>query len=381
MWGGPGARQNRGVGALTADAVIVGAGFAGAATARYLVRSGVRRVVLLEKEATPGRHASGLNAGMARQNSIPRRLLPLAVESVAALRNATSEEGIPLFHPTGSLILGDASAEAALREGITGMRAAGLGAEWLDAAAAAERMPLIRGGDFAGGVWCPDDGVVEIGAALQHLLRLATTGGTALMTGQMLTHVEVEGGRVRAAVTQRDRIETPVLVNAAGPWASAVGIMAGAAPVPLRPTRRHLIVSAAVEALDPDGPFVWDVSHDVYFRPERPGLLLSPCDEDDWEPGPLAPDPGALELLAHKLERHYPRLTELEPVRSWAGLRTLTPDGDFVIGRDPRVDGFVWCAGLGGHGMTTAHAAGRLAAEAVTGGAVRPGCDPARFEG
>jgi glycine/D-amino acid oxidase-like deaminating enzyme len=365
---------------LTADAVIVGAGFAGTATARHLVRAGVRRVVLLEREPTPGRHASGLNAGMARQNSIPERLLPLAVESVAALRHATSDEGIPLFRRTGSLILGDAAAAPGLREGTRAMRAAGLGASWLDAAAVGERMPLVRDGDFEGGVYCPDDGVVEIGAALQHLLRLATTGGTALLTGQALTGVEVAGGRVRAVLTDRQRIETPVVVNAAGAWAGAVGALAGGVPVPLRPCRRHLVLSGPVAGLDPEGPFVWDVSHEVYFRPERPGLLLSPCDEDEWEPGDVAPDPGALELLARKLADHYPRLVSLEPVRSWAGLRTLTPDGGFAIGRDPRVEGLIWCAGLGGHGMTVSHAAGRLAAEAVCGGAVRPSCDPARFD-
>jgi glycine/D-amino acid oxidase-like deaminating enzyme len=365
---------------LTADAVIVGAGFAGAATARHLVRAGVRRVVLLEQEPTPGRHASGLNAGMARQNSIPRRLLPLAAEGVAALQNATSEEGIPLFRRTGSLILGDAAAEAGLREGIAAMHAEGLGAEWLDAAAVGDRVPLVRDGDFAGGVHCPDDGVVEIGAALQDLLRLATIGGTALLTSQVLTGFEVERGRIRAVRTNRERIETPVVVNAAGAWAGAVGALAGASPLPLRPCRRHLVMSGPVPGLDAEGPFVWDVSHEVYFRPERPGLLLSPCDEQEWEPGAVPADRGALELLARKLADHYPRLTSLQPVRSWAGLRTLTPDGGFAIGRDPRIEGFVWCAGLGGHGMTVSHAVGRIAAEAVCGGAVRPSCDPARFE-
>jgi D-arginine dehydrogenase len=364
---------------LTADAVVVGAGFAGAATARYLVRAGVRRVVLLEREATPGRHASGLNAGMARQNSIPPRLLPLAVEGIAALRNAVSDEGIPLFRRTGSLILGDAEAEAGLREGLPRMHAQGLGGEWLDAESVATRVPVVRGGSFAGGVYCPDDGVVEIGAALQHLLRLATTGGTALLTGQTLTGIEKLGGRIHAVRTDRERIEAPLLVNAAGAWAGAVAALAGAEPVPLRPCRRHLVVSAPLPEVDPEGPFVWDVSHELYFRPERPGLLLSPCDEDEWSPGAAPSDPAALELLAQKLTDHYPGLATVRPLRSWAGLRTLTPDGGFVIGRDPRVEGFVWCAGLGGHGMTVAHAAGRLAAEAACGGAIRPSCDPARF--
>ena len=53
--------------------------------------------------------------------------------------------------------------------------------------------------------------------------------------------------------------------------------------------------------------------------------------------------------------------------RGWAGLRTLTPDGRFVIGADPRLEGFTWVAGLGGHGMTTACGVGELGALAVLG--------------
>jgi len=49
-------------------------------------------------------------------------------------------------------------------------------------------------------------------------------------------------------------------------------------------------------------------------------------------------------------------------------LRTLTADGRFVIGWDPDIAGFFWVAGLGGHGMTTSAAIGKLAAELLIGG-------------
>ena len=49
----------------------------------------------------------------------------------------------------------------------------------------------------------------------------------------------------------------------------------------------------------------------------------------------------------------------------WHGLRTLSPDGRFVVGPDPDLAGLVWVAGLGGHGMTCGGEVGRLAARAV----------------
>ena len=48
------------------DYVIVGAGFAGAATAYHLARRGVTNILLLEQESIPGFHSSGRNAAMLR---------------------------------------------------------------------------------------------------------------------------------------------------------------------------------------------------------------------------------------------------------------------------------------------------------------------------
>jgi glycine/D-amino acid oxidase-like deaminating enzyme len=54
--------------------------------------------------------------------------------------------------------------------------------------------------------------------------------------------------------------------------------------------------------------------------------------------------------------------------RAWAGLRTFAPDRRFVIGPDPRLRGFAWCAGLGGHGVTTAVAVGEALADLAIDG-------------
>lgn len=51
--------------------------------------------------------------------------------------------------------------------------------------------------------------------------------------------------------------------------------------------------------------------------------------------------------------------------RAWAGLRTFAPDGELVLGPDPRVARFIWYAGLGGYGIQTAPRAGTLVAEAA----------------
>jgi glycine/D-amino acid oxidase-like deaminating enzyme len=92
-------------------------------------------------------------------------------------------------------------------------------------------------------------------------------------------------------------------------------------------------------------------------------------------------DIAAEELLAYKITRFMPALTNAPINRRWAGLRTLTPDGRFVIGWDPKVKGLFWVAGLGGHGVTTSSAVGALAADLITAGtgAQSEAFSPARF--
>ncbi len=370
------------MGRLTCDAVVVGAGFAGAASAYHLARRGLRRVVILEQEPLAGVHASGRNAAMVREAVLPETIQPLASEGAAFIRNPPADlDPVPRFRRSGALMLADAAQAASVRAWVEGAERLGIGVRWADRGELEVRMPALRGADFVGAADCPNDGVVDIAALLQGYLQTAMRSGAQVLTGHRVVGITAEKGQVAAVETDQASFLTKLVVNAAGAWAEGVGKLAGAVPVPLRACRRHLYLSGRLEWVDPDWPIVWDLSHGIYFRAEPPGLLLSACDETEQAPGPATTDSAVGELLARKLARHVPRLGDLPIARSWAGLRTLTPDGCFVLGRDPQVGGFVWCAGLGGHGVTVGPAVGRLAAEAALGGAEEAAHSPRRFTG
>ncbi|HLA76235.1 MAG TPA: FAD-dependent oxidoreductase [Vicinamibacteria bacterium] len=365
---------------LACDAVVVGAGFAGAATAYHLVRMGLRDVVVLEQEPLPGTHASGRNAGMIREAVLPEAIQPLAVEGARFVRDPPADlDPVPSFRRSGALMLAEGAQAKAVRAWVESAERWGVRARWLDQSEAEGRVPALRGAAFSGAAWCPDDGVVDIAALLQGYLQTAVRGGARVLTGQRVLGIAVEKGKVSGVATDQASFTTPLVVNAAGAWAGEVGKLAGATPVPLRACRRHLYVSGRLDWVEPSWPIVWDLSHALYFRPEPPGLLLSACDETEQAPGLAATDAAASEMLAGKLSRYVKRLADLPIARSWAGLRTLTPDGGFVLGRDPQIAGFVWCAGLGGHGVTVGPAVGRLAAEAALGRPQPAAHSPARF--
>ena len=68
------------------DIVIVGAGFAGAATAYHLAKRGQTSVLLLEKEAQPGVHSSGRNAAIVREHVDDPAIQPIMTAGAAVLR-------------------------------------------------------------------------------------------------------------------------------------------------------------------------------------------------------------------------------------------------------------------------------------------------------
>jgi D-arginine dehydrogenase len=367
---------------LNCDAVVVGAGFAGASTAYHLVRLGLRDVVVLEQETLAGVHASGRNAGMIREAVLPPAIQPLAREGAAFIRQPPNDfDPAPSFRRSGALMLADGDQALSLKAWVEGAERAGVEARWLDPGEVESRVSATIGAAFVGAALCPNDGVVDIAALLQGYLQSAARGGARILTGHRVLRVVAESGKVAGVETDRASFATPLVVNAAGAWAGELGKAAGAAPLSLRPFRRHLYVSGRLHWVEPSWPIVWDLSHALYFRPEPPGLLLSACDETEQAPGPAATDGAVSEILAVKLARYVPRLADLPIARSWAGLRTLSPDGNFVVGRDLMLRGFVWCAGVGGHGVTVGPAVGRLAAEAALGRPESPAHSPQRFLG
>lgn len=357
---------------LETDVLVVGAGVAGLATALRLSEAGCRSVAVIERDGRLGGHASGRNAGMIRQAVEDPCLAHLAREGRLALAREARRGWKQLrYRTSGSLFLGaDDSALETIRRSAA---SAGVRCVRLDRAGAERRVGALRGARFSRALWCPSDAMVDIQALLGGLARRLADRGVPLWLGRPVDGlVRVSDGfRVR---TGSGQIRCRRLVNAAGAWAGRLGRMAGAARVPLTAYRRHLFHSPTFPSGAEAWPFVWDLTHELYFRPlHGRRLLLSPCDKTParLEGGASrtaeSVNPAMGRLLRGKLERAVPALAGVRLESPRAGLRTMTPDGRFAIGEDADCPGFYWVAGLGGHGVTTCLSVGRLASRIVMG--------------
>ena len=348
--------------------VIIGAGFAGAATAYHLSRRGVADILLLEQEAIPGFHSSGRNAAMIRQCVPDRYLLALTRDGSRFLRKLPHDWPEPVqFKQNGSLLLGSGEGWAKLRRDAKLGRSLGVEMDLWTPEQAKRHVPVLKEAEFDGAAWCGTDGVLDIHALLSGYLKAASARGTRIRYASVVQSIgAAEDGLT--VVVNGESIRARVVINASGAWANTIAKLAGAAELPLRPCRRHLFVSPPLDWVDRNWPFVWDVTHDIYFRPEGEGLLLCACDQTELAPGDPPVDEMVKELLAEKIAQHMPALSRVSISRGWAGLRTLSSDGRFVIGWDGKVKGLFWVAGLGGHGVTTSSAVGALAADLLLAG-------------
>lgn len=229
------------------------------------------------------------------------------------------------------------------------------------------RAPFLEGGDATVGLMVPAVGIIDIHAVATRLAEAARAAGVMIATGCEATRVITRRQRVKGVeLADKHALAAEIVVIAAGAWSAALGASCGA-EFPLRPLRRHLVSLGVVpDALVPI-PVVWRLDDEVYLRPERGGVLASPCDEQDWPPGPPPTEPAALETLGAKLTRLAPPLTAASVRRAWACLRTFAPDRLPVVGPDPRVRGLFWSVGLGGAGMTIGVAVGEILAALIAG--------------
>ena len=365
----------------SADAVVVGAGIAGAAAAAHLAANG-RRVALLEAEESAGYHTTGRSAAIwVRNYGGPDARVLSAASRDFFLAPPPGFADAPLARPRAVVHLAPADQaprfERMMREA-PDMRPVGL-----DALRAA--VPPLRRGYAVLAAVEEDCFDMDVAALHAGFLRQAAATGGALALRHRAGRIWREGGRWHAEGGGGAVFSAPVLVNAAGAWGDEVARLAGVAPIGLRPKRRTACVVDPGPHDCADWPLLGDAAHTWYVRPEaRRKLMVSPADETDDAPGDVQADELDVAVAVDRMQRALD-IPVARVERRWAGLRTFTPDRGLAIGPGEE-PGFFWMAGQGGYGIQTAPAAGRLLAALVEGrapdadiAAAAPLTDPGRF--
>lgn len=340
--------------------LVVGGGLAGLSTAFQLVQRGLDDLIVADRELQCGVHSSGRTAGMIRQLVPEPELAELGRQGARFLRGLGDE----VFAPVGSLLLADEHGRDGLETQARLAIDAGVPVELLGAEEARRRWPILSGSPFELAAWTPSDGTVNIRALLDIFERGAAQGRGRRLLGCAVRSISRSGGRFVIEVGPH-RIASDVIVNAAGAWADGLAEMAGVETKGLEPFRRHVLTARRPESVAADTPFVWNINHEAYLRIDGDRVLASACDHEKDRPGDARAVEEQLESMESVVRSGFPVTSGWDFDDHWAGHRTFAPDRRFVLGPDPKVDGFFWAAALGGHGVTASAAIGDVVASSI----------------
>jgi glycine cleavage system aminomethyltransferase T/glycine/D-amino acid oxidase-like deaminating enzyme len=358
-----------------ARAVIIGGGITGCSVAYHLARAGWDDVVLLDKgPLTSGStcHAAGL---VTQFNPSPT-MMRFRRYSIELYRD------LGVFETVGSVrIASSPESLAELQRGVSRARAIGMEVELASPEETLRLLPQASPESLYGSVFVPQDGYLDPHSATYALAAAARELGAEIRTGERVTGFEL-GPRhdVRAVLTEAGRIETDVVVNAAGMWAPQVAAMVGAALVSIPVEHQHIALAAvAGHELPRDLPCFRDPDHLVYGKSEAGGILFGGYEHDPvarwldgvpWDhSGMTVPaDEARFAPLMRGAARRFPFLADAGVVKLVCHPDAMTPDGNPLVGELPGVRGFYVAAGLSLNGFGGAGGIGKAIAELITAG-------------
>ncbi len=363
-----------------AQVVIVGGGVTGCSIAYHLAQLGWTDVVLLERHRlTAGTtwHAAGLitSAGMTDETALffSRYSRDLYTRLEAETGHSTG------FRAVGHLSLATSpERQEALRREAAWMHGFGVEDVEISPRDVAAMWPLARTDDVLSAFYVADEGRADPVGVATALAKGAQQRGVRIIEGVAATGVELAGRRVRAVRTEQGRIETEVVVNAAGMWARQFGALAGVS-VPLQAAEHYYLLTDTVPGMDPDLPVIEDPDNYGYYRPEGDGMLVGLFEPvgapwsvagvpDDFSFGKISPDWDRMAPFLEPALARIPVLAETGVRTLFCGPESFTADVRPLLGPAPELDGYFVAAGLNSLGILSGGGVGCMLAHWIADG-------------
>lgn len=345
--------------ATSSDIIVIGAGIAGASVAAEL--SGHSKVTLLDMENVAGYHTTGRSAATFVPTYGPPVIRALTRASEEFFRSPPNGfcENV-LIAPRGELMIAGPGNEQHIAQALKD------GLQQISLGEAKQLIPPLKTDSVSAAVFeaCAED--LDVDQLHQGFLKSFRRAGGTTVFGAEVQSLTRKDGYWRTT-TSNGAFCAAIVVNAAGAWADQVAEIAGCRRLGVVPKRRSAALVPVPDSWDiSQWPLTFGAGETFYFRPMGGQLMVSPADETPVEPHDAWADDL---LIAEAIERLQDTIeievTHLE--HTWGGLRTFAPDGDPIIGFDPRLEGFFWLAGQGGYGIQTSPAMARIASALIRG--------------
>ena len=353
------------------DAVIIGGGGHGLATAYYLAKNhGMTRVAVLERGWIGGGN-TGRNTTAVRSNYFYPESVALYDLSLRLYEGLSKELNYNvMLSQRGMLIAAHTPMQLEICNRIANaMQLNGVDGKLMSAAEAEKRVPLVNKSEGArykcmGGIWQGRAGVARHDAVAWGYARAANAMGIDIIENCEVTEILTQGGAVTGVETTRGTITTERLgIAAAGATPGLVQMVGGDLPI------HNFALQAFVS--EPVKPCL-----DTVLLYLGTGTYVSQSDKGELVIGggldrvPTHGQKGNLpaqETVLSGLLEMFPSFAQLKLLRQWAGVVDVVPDSSPVIGPVGPEGMYVNC-GWGTGGFKAIPAGGTLLAHLLAKG-------------
>ena len=352
------------------DVIIIGAGSVGVPTAMAMAKSGVK-VLVVDRFASAGQGSNKAAIGGIRAtHSDPAKIrLCLRTLEVVSTWEETYGQNLEWTEGGYSFVAYREQEERTFKDLLKAQHKYGLNIDWYDKNDFLQIVPSVNPEGLIGGTFSPHDGHCSTLLFGHALYEQAVHAGAQFHFNEQVSTIDVHGGRVRGVKTDRGEYAAPIVLNAAGPWASDIGKLVGL-DHPVNPDSHEGGITEPVAHFL--NPMVVDVrpapgSANYYFYQLATGQVVF-C---------ITPSPSIwgfdrretsefLPMVARRMVNLMPLLSNIRVRRTWRGLYPMTPDGSPLVGQSEEIEGYVMAIGMCGQGFMLGVGVGELLARMLT---------------
>ena len=338
------------------DAIIIGGGGHGLATAYYLARDhGLTNIAVLEKGWLGGGN-TGRNTTILRSNYLWRESQNLYDHSLKLWETLSPTLNYNvMYSPRGVLMLAHTVHEVGVfRRHVHANRLNGIDNEWLTPAQARDFCPILNTDALRypvmGAALQRRAGTARHDAVAWGFARAASDLGVDILQTCEVTAIARDAAGVTGVETSRGPIRARRIAVAAAGHSSVVMAMAGVR-MPLESYPLQALVSEPVKPIMPC--VVMSNTIHAYMSQSDKGEMVIGAGTDAYN---SYSQTGGLHIATHTLDaicELFPVVRRLRMLRNWGGIVDVTPDRSPILSKTPVPGLFVNCGwGTGGFKAT-----------------------------
>jgi sarcosine oxidase, subunit beta len=361
------------------DAVIVGAGGHGLATAYYLAKNHKMTNIAVVEKGWLGGGNTGRNTTIIRSNYLQDASIAIYELSRSLYENLSQELNFNMmFSPRGVMMLCQTEHEfRAFKRTAHANRLAGLDCRMIAPAEVKEIVPIINDAadcryPILGAYYQPRGGTARHDAVAWGYARGADSFGVDIIQNCEVTGISRDGGKVTGLETSKGTIRTGKIAVVTAGHVSTIMQMAGVR-MPIESLCLQALVSEPIKPVI-DCVVMANTVHGYISQSDK-GELVVGGGADPYNNYSQRGSFPSLEHTVTALVETFPIISRLRMLRMWGGIVDMTGDRSPIIGKTD-VEGLYVNCGWGTGGFKSIPGSGWVFADTIANGRPHPIAEP-----